>query len=111
MSSFLGVYIIDSFVTKGFKIDVLVMIGFRLLIPRVKIIIIVLQYSRNPYVLIATQILDVVGAGVNGFSIMRVTKTLTEGGKRFGVIFGIANVLWGIGGALSNIIAGYLISF
>ena len=111
LSSFLGVYIIDSFVTRGFKINVPVMIGFGSLIPRVAIIILVLQYSRNPYVLIATQILDGVGAGVNGLSIMRVTKTLTEGTNRFGVVFGIANVSWGIGAALSNLITGYLISF
>lgn len=109
LSSFLGVYIMEWFVEKGFKINIPIIIGFGALIPRVVIILIILNYSRNPYALIATQVLDGIGAGTNGLSMMRVTKTLTEGTNRFGVVFSIVRVTEAVGSALSNLISGYII--
>jgi len=111
LSSFLGIFTIEYFVKKGFVINIPIMIGFGSLIPRVIIILVVLHYSRNPYVLIATQVLDGIGAGVNGLAIMRVTKTLTEGTNRFGIVFSIVNVSTAVGAALSGLIAGYVIDF
>jgi len=110
--SFVGIFLFDCFSKRGFKINLPIMIGFGLLIPRILIIVLVLQYSpsRNPYILTATQILDGIGAGVNGMAIMRVTKTLTEGTNRFGIVFGIVRLFEPIGAGLSNLIAGYVIN-
>ena len=109
LTSVLGVYMLDFFVKRGYTINVPTMIGFGMLIPRVLIIIFVLRHSRNPYVMISTQLFDGIGAGVNGLSIMRVSKVLTEGTNRFGVVFSIATLSWALGAALSNLISGYLI--
>jgi hypothetical protein len=109
LTSFLGVYMLDFFVKRGYTINVPTIIGFGALIPRVLIIIFVLRHSRNPYLLVSTQLFDGIGAGVNGLSIMRVTKVLTEGTNRFGVVFSVATLSQAAGAALSNLISGYLI--
>ena len=109
LTSFLGVYMLDFFVKRGYTINVPIMIGFGALIPRVLIIIFVLRHSRNPYLLVSTQLFDGIGAGVNGLSIMRVTKVLTDGTNRFGVVISVATLSWCVGAALSNLISGYLI--
>lgn len=110
LSSFMGVYMLEFLNTKkGFSINLPISIGFGALVPRIGLILLILRYNRNPYALIATQVLDGIGAGVNGLSIMRVAKTCTEGTGRFGVVFSIVTLSWAVGAALSNLISGYVI--
>ena len=104
-----GVYMFDFFTNRGYTINVPIMIGFGALIPRICCILVLLNFSQNPYALLATQVFDGLGAGVNGLAILRVTKTLTENTNRFGVVFSIANSGWACGAAMSNLVAGYLV--
>ena len=90
MSSMGGVYMFEFFANRGYTINVPILIGFGALIPRICCILFLLHFFQNPYALLATQIFDGLGAGVNGLAILRVTKTLTENTNRFGVVSSIA---------------------
>ena len=111
LSSFLGVYTMTWFEARGYRINLPIAVGFGSLIPRIGTILLVLRFSEdiNPYALIATQVFDGMGAGVNGLAILRVTKTLTEGTNRFGIVSSVSHLSCAIGGAFSNLISGYLI--
>jgi MFS family permease len=105
-----GIYMLDYFTnTLGRTINVPIMIGFGALIARICCILVLLNHFRNPYALLATQVFDGLGVGVNGLAILRVTKTLTENTNRFGLVFSIVNMCWAFGGALSMLVAGYLV--
>ena len=85
------------------------MIGLSVaILPRIGLILTFLYFWPNSYALMATQILDGIGAGVNGLAIMKVTKTLTEGTNHFGLYFGIVNTFFLVGASTSNVIAGYI---
>lgn len=109
MSSMGGVYMFDFFANRGYTINVPIIIGFGAIIPRICCILFLLNFYQNPYALLATQIFDGLGAGVNGLGILRVTKTLTENTNRFGVVFSIATSGHACGAALSNLVSGYLV--
>jgi len=64
--------------------------------------------SKNMWGLVATQILDGVGAGCFGLSHVLVTRALTEGTGRFNVAIGFMVASHGLGSALSNVIGGVL---
>lgn len=65
--------------------------------------------SDNSYWLVAVQVLDGVGAGIFGALFPLVVQDLTHGTGRFNVSLGALSAMWGVGAALSNIIAGGIV--
>jgi MFS family permease len=65
--------------------------------------------SDNPYWLVGVQILDGVGAGIFGALFPLVVQDLTHGTGRFNVTLGALTSVWGVGAALSNILAGWIV--
>lgn len=65
--------------------------------------------SDNPYWLVGVQVLDGVGAGIFGALFPLTVQDLTHGTGRFNVSLGAATAAWGVGAALSNIIAGWIV--
>ena len=65
--------------------------------------------SDNPYWLVAVQLLDGVGAGLFGALLPLVVKDLTAGTGRFNVSLGAVTTAFGLGAALSNGLAGWVV--
>ena len=65
--------------------------------------------SDNSYWLVAIQVLDGVGAGIFGALFPLVVQDLTHGTGRFNVSLGAVTTAWGVGAALSNILAGWIV--
>ena len=65
--------------------------------------------SDNPYWLVGVQMLDGVGAGIFGALFPLVVQDLTHGSGRFNVSLGAMTAAWGVGAALSNILAGWIV--
>jgi MFS family permease len=65
--------------------------------------------SDNSYWLVAVQVLDGVGAGIFGALFPLVVQDLTHGTGRFNVSLGAVTTAWGVGAALSNILAGWIV--
>lgn len=65
--------------------------------------------SDNPYWLVGVQVLDGVGAGIFGALFPLVVQDLTHGTGRFNVSLGALTTMWGLGAALSNILAGWIV--
>jgi MFS family permease len=65
--------------------------------------------SDNSYWLVGVQVLDGVGAGVFGALFPLVVQDLTHGTGRFNVSLGGVTTAWGVGAALSNIVAGWIV--
>ena len=105
-----GVKAMDFFTNRDYRINVPILIGFSLLIPRILIIFLLLKYWPNSYALVATQVFDGIGAGINGLALMKVTKVLTYGSNRFGVAFALANLSEALGAAMSNLLSGYVVT-
>jgi MFS family permease len=59
--------------------------------------------------LVGVQILDGVGAGIFGALFPLVVQDLTHGTGRFNVSLGATTAAWGVGAALSNIVAGWIV--
>lgn len=55
------------------------------------------------------QVLDGVGAGIFGALFPLIIQDLTHGTGRFNISLGAATTAWGVGAALSNIIAGGIV--
>jgi len=72
------------------------------------IIVIVKCFNANKFALAATQLIDGIGAGINGVGVNSVTRLLTQGTGRFGVTLGAVIASWQTGAALSNVIGGVL---
>jgi MFS family permease len=66
-------------------------------------------FSDNSHWLVGVQVLDGVGAGVFGALFPIVVQDLTHGTGRFNVSLGAVTTAWGVGAALSNIIAGWIV--
>ncbi len=64
---------------------------------------------HDPAGLIAIQLLDGVGAGIFGALFFIVVADLTEGSGRYNLAQGAAAAAWGLGAALSNGVAGYIV--
>jgi MFS family permease len=62
--------------------------------------------NRNPYVLLASQILDGIGAGIFGVVGVIVVADLARRTGRFNLLQGVMNTCVAIGSSLSNLIAG-----
>jgi MFS family permease len=54
-------------------------------------------------------VLDGVGAGIFGALFPLVVQDLTHGTGRFNVSLGAVTTTWGVGAALSNILAGWIV--
>jgi MFS family permease len=65
--------------------------------------------SDNSYWLVGVQVLDGVGAGIFGALFTLVVQDLTHGSGRFNVSLGAMTAAWGVGAALSNIVAGWIV--
>lgn len=65
--------------------------------------------TNNPYCLIATQILDGVGAGIYGVLGVVIAADLTRGTGRFNTVQGIVATGLGIGAGLSNLLIGFIV--
>lgn len=94
----------------GFKADAwgrkpLLLAGF-LILP-IRGVLYVL--SDDPYWLVAVQLLDGIGAGLFGALFPLVVKDLTQGTGRFNVSLGVLSTVFGLGAALSNSLAGFVV--
>jgi MFS family permease len=65
--------------------------------------------TSNSPALVAIQILDGVGAGIFGVVSVLVIADLTQGTGRFNVTLGAISTAVGIGAALSQVIAGFIV--
>lgn len=65
--------------------------------------------SDDPYWLVAVQLLDGIGAGLFGALFPLVVKDLTQGTGRFNVSLGVISTIFGLGAALSNSLAGFVV--
>eukprot|EP00593_Proboscia_inermis_P014870 CAMPEP_0171305082 /NCGR_PEP_ID=MMETSP0816-20121228/14871_1 /TAXON_ID=420281 /ORGANISM="Proboscia inermis, Strain CCAP1064/1" /LENGTH=138 /DNA_ID=CAMNT_0011785629 /DNA_START=15 /DNA_END=431 /DNA_ORIENTATION=+ len=100
----------DKLMKKGVRINIPILIGFGSQALRIGIILALTYTWSNPYALVATQLLDGIGAGVNGLAIMQLTKLLTNGTNNFGLAFSAINFCGFLGGALSNLISGLIVT-
>nr|WP_251030617.1 MULTISPECIES: MFS transporter [Pseudomonas] len=65
--------------------------------------------SDDPYWLVAVQLLDGVGAGLFGALFPVIVKDLTLGSGHFNISLGALTTVLGLGAALSNGLAGYVV--
>ena len=65
--------------------------------------------SNDPYWLVAVQMLDGIGAGIFGALFPVIVKDLTQGTGRFNVSLGALSTVFGLGAALSNSLAGFVV--
>jgi len=63
----------------------------------------------DPYYLVSIQILDGIGAGVFGAPFFIVVAGLTQGTGHYNLELGATSASWGLGAALSNSVAGFLV--
>jgi len=66
-------------------------------------------FSNDPYWLVGVQLLDGIGAGLFGALFPLVVKDLTHGTGRFNVSLGALTTAFGLGAALSNGLAGFVV--
>mmetsp|Transcript_39192 Transcript_39192/g.47137 ORF Transcript_39192/g.47137 Transcript_39192/m.47137 type:complete len:574 (-) Transcript_39192:96-1817(-) len=109
VSSIVAAYAMDYFVNTGVRINIPILIGFGSQALRIGIILILSYVWPNQYALVATQLLDGLGAGVNGLAILQVTKLLTSGTSKFGVVYSFIHFFGSCGGALSNLLSGFIV--
>ncbi|WP_339447007.1 MFS transporter [Pseudomonas sp. EA_5y_Pfl2_R50] len=65
--------------------------------------------SDDPYWLVAVQMLDGVGAGLFGALFPVMVKDLTQGTGHFNISLGALTTVFGLGAALSNGLAGFVV--
>jgi MFS family permease len=65
--------------------------------------------TQEPYALVSIQILDGIGAGIFGALFFIVIADLTKGTGRYNLAQGAASACWGLGAALSNSVAGFIV--
>ena len=65
----------------------------------------------NPYFMVSIQLLDGVGAGLFGALFILVIADITKGTGRFNLAQGAASACFGLGAALSNGVAGYIVDW
>src|SRR5882762_4549911 len=66
--------------------------------------------TDDPYALIAIQLLDGVGAGIFGVLFFIVVADLTKGTGHYNLAQGASGSCWGLGAALSNFVAGFIVN-
>ena len=65
--------------------------------------------TQNPYALVSIQVLDGIGAGIFGALFFILIADLTRGTGRYNLAQGAASASWGLGAALSNSVAGFIV--
>lgn len=65
--------------------------------------------TNDPYVSVAIQVLDGVGAGIFSVLFLVVVEDLTRGTGRYNLAQGMTSAAWGFGAALSNTVAGFIV--
>jgi MFS family permease len=65
--------------------------------------------TQNPYLLVAIQMLDGIGAGIFGALFFLVVADLTRGTGHYNLALGATGACWGLGAALSNGVAGLIV--
>jgi MFS family permease len=65
--------------------------------------------SQDPSFLVSIQILDGIGAGIFGVLFFIIVADLTKGTGRYNLLQGAASACWGLGAALSNSVAGFIV--
>jgi MFS family permease len=63
----------------------------------------------DPYYLVSIQLLDGIGAGIFGALFLIVIADLTKGTGHYNLALGAASAAWGLGAALSNSVAGFIV--
>ena len=66
---------------------------------------------HDPYWSVAIQVLDGIGAGTFFVLFFIVVEDLTRGTGRYNLALGVTSAVWGLGAALSNTVAGYIVNF
>ncbi len=66
--------------------------------------------ANDPYAIIAIQVLDGVGAGIFGALFYIVVADFTRGTGRYNLAQGASAASWGLGAALSNGVAGMIVT-
>jgi MFS family permease len=66
--------------------------------------------TDDPYALIAIQLLDGVGAGIFGALFFIVVADLTKGTGHYNLAQGASGTCWGLGAALNNFVAGFIVN-
>jgi MFS family permease len=66
--------------------------------------------TQDPHALVAIQLLDGVGAGIFGALFFIVVADLTRGTGRYNLALGASGACWGLGAALSNCVAGFIVN-
>jgi MFS family permease len=66
--------------------------------------------TQDPYALVAVQLLDGVGAGIFGALFFIVVADLTKGTGHYNLAQGASGACWGLGAALSNFVAGFIVN-
>lgn len=67
--------------------------------------------TSNPFGIVGIQLLDGVGAGIFGVISIIIAADLTRGTGRFNLAQGLVALCAGVGAALSNTVAGYIVQF
>ena len=65
--------------------------------------------TTSPVLLLAIQLLDGIGAGIFGVIAIVIVSDLTQGTGRFNFFQGMVALCTGLGAALSNLIAGFIV--
>jgi MFS family permease len=66
--------------------------------------------TDDPYALIAIQLFDGVGAGIFGALFFIIVADLTKGTGHYNLAQGASGACWGLGAALSNFVAGFIVN-
>jgi MFS family permease len=66
--------------------------------------------TQDPYTLVAIQLLDGIGAGIFGALFFIVVADLTKGTGHYNLAQGASGSFWGLGAALSNGVAGFIVN-
>lgn len=67
--------------------------------------------TDSPYGVVGIQLLDGVAAGIFGVISVVIAADLTRGTGRFNLAQGLVALCTGVGAALSNVVAGYVVQF
>jgi MFS family permease len=66
--------------------------------------------TQSPIALVSIQVLDGVGAGIFGALFFIMVADLTKGSGRYNLAQGASAACWGLGAALGNAIAGFIVN-
>lgn len=69
------------------------------------------SFTSDPYAVVAIQLLDGVAAGIFGVISIIIASDLMRGTGRFNLAQGLTALCVGVGAALSNVVAGYVVQW